>query len=499
MKKVFRAFFVLALFLPLISMKSTPADAADSQTVDFVLHKIVFPDGQMPEASKNTGKMDDAHADLLKDYRGLNGVTFEVYDMSKDFYQLRREGRSVEDAQMQLSQQGPAGNALMKKVTASINDQDGTAEFSLPAKSGDQDAVYLFHESDAPENIKTHSQDMVAVLPMYDGDQPLSTIHLYPKNEEKEHQEPPFSKEIVDQHRSYQYGDVISYKVSTKIPADVLDYKAYKIDDQADDALTLNKDSLKLTIDGVDVSNQFDAKLSEHGYELIPKTIRVLGKSADKELSISYKMTLTNHQKIDVAILNTANLTTDHEKITKKIDIETGGKKFRKVDMNDFSKGLAGAKFVVMNQKGNYLTQTNIGYEWTTDEQAENLVSLVSGEDGMFEITGLPYGTYSLKETKAPTGYEKGNEPISFVVTESSYSTTSDVLKIVNNPKTIPPKEENPKIPHTPTGTPKHHKPVTPGRLPQTNDSINKTFIWIGGLLIVLVLFIVGKRRKNEK
>ncbi|MCC9079932.1 hypothetical protein LOS21_11215 [Enterococcus faecium] len=34
----------------------------------------------------------------------MNGVTFAIYDVSDEFYKLRSEGSSVEDAQRKLAQ-----------------------------------------------------------------------------------------------------------------------------------------------------------------------------------------------------------------------------------------------------------------------------------------------------------------------------------------------------------------------------------------------------------
>ncbi|WP_313630723.1 SpaH/EbpB family LPXTG-anchored major pilin [Enterococcus devriesei] len=495
MKKFLRIFLVLSFLLPIIGLNASSVHAEENNQVQFILHKIVFPEGQIPDETKNTGRLDDAHGELLKDYRGLDGVTFDVYDLTKEFYQLRENGQSVEEAQAKLAEQGPSGQSIAQKETGTIDDQAGTAEFSLNAKSGNQDAVYLFKETAAPENIKEHSRNLVVVLPMYDGDQKLSTIHLYPKNEEEAHQEPPFSKIIPAKHASYEYGSVIPFKLSTVIPADILDYKFFKVVDSADGVLSLNKESLKISIEGKDVSNLFTADLSDHGFELSANQINDLGKYQKKDLTISYEMTLMSHEKVDTAILNTADLITDHEKITKKVDLKTGGKKFRKVDLMDFSKGLENAEFEVLNAKNEYLTQTSSGYSWSRSEDAKNGVKLTSDKEGRFEIAGLPWGAYSLKEIQAPAGYEKSLEKIPFVVTEDSYTSNADVLKVVNKQTTTPPKVDKPNIP----GHSRVPKKPRVFRFPQTNDRFNTSFIWIGGVLVIIVVLLgLWKRNKKE-
>lgn len=64
-------------------------------------------------------------------------------------------------------------------------------------------------------------------------------------------------------------------------------------------------------------------------------------------------------------------------------------------------------------------------YKWveTTDTTAER-VKLVSDGQGKFEITGLAYGKYYLKETKAPKGYALNEVRYEFEIKAGSYKAT---------------------------------------------------------------------------
>ena len=64
--------------------------------------------------------------------------------------------------------------------------------------------------------------------------------------------------------------------------------------------------------------------------------------------------------------------------------------------MNQDGEGLAGAEFVIYNSDGLYLQED---YSWGDEFSAW---TFVSDGDGYFEIKGLAYGNYYLKETKAP-------------------------------------------------------------------------------------------------
>ena len=86
MKKIVKYLSLLLLLLPFFTVKGNNVTAAETDdNVTIFLHKIIFPNGEMPEDIANTGDMSGAHQDLLQEYRGLNDVTFEAYDMTDKF------------------------------------------------------------------------------------------------------------------------------------------------------------------------------------------------------------------------------------------------------------------------------------------------------------------------------------------------------------------------------------------------------------------------------
>ena len=64
-------------------------------------------------------------------------------------------------------------------------------------------------------------------------------------------------------------------------------------------------------------------------------------------------------------------------------------------------------------------------YTWVESEKADNVVTLVSDEEGKFEIVGLEKGTYNLVETKTPGNYAKINDQ-EFTVGEGTYASHKD-------------------------------------------------------------------------
>ncbi len=93
-----------------------------------------------------------------------------------------------------------------------------------------------------------------------------------------------------------------------------------------------------------------------------------------------------------------------------------------KVDGANTDTKLDGAQFVLMNADQNKVAKVSEGkfVEWVEDSSITKNAdktypaeyTLTSGTDGKFIIAGLDDGTYYLKETKAPTGYNLLADPV---------------------------------------------------------------------------------------
>lgn len=91
-----------------------------------------------------------------------------------------------------------------------------------------------------------------------------------------------------------------------------------------------------------------------------------------------------------------------------------------KVDGNNVDKKLPGAKFKLQNSsKTQYakVDSNNKFVEWTDET---NATELVSDENGLFKVIGLDDGTYYLKETVAPSGYNTLADPIKLVISANT-------------------------------------------------------------------------------
>lgn len=178
MKKLIRLIMMLAIVLPALSYGADRVEAKETETIPFNLHKIAYPE----QGTSRDGQ------DASDGKSGLNGIAFDVYDVTEDFYRLleRSDDKTVRDVQaelqgMELSNRNP----ITQKITTTINEEEGIANFNLPRKSEGKDAVYLFRESTTSSDVNGKAIDMVVVLPGLDplGEPLEEPIHLYPKYE----------------------------------------------------------------------------------------------------------------------------------------------------------------------------------------------------------------------------------------------------------------------------------------------------------------------------
>lgn len=502
MKKLAKYFALLLLLLPIFTVKGNDVTAAGAEDSDvtIVLHKIIFPNGEMPEDIANTGGMNGAHQDLLQEYQGLNDVTFEVYDMTAQFYALRAKGDTVEEAQLALSQVPDAelGVPLTSELTKEIEGKDGTAIFTLPATDDKgRDAVYLFRESAAPDFVVEKAKNMVVVLPVYFDNEQLSTIHLYPKNEKAVHDEPSFEKIIPGKAESYQFGDIVTFEITLDVPLDVLDYTKFEVSDAAEPGLVYQAASLKVLVEDESIMHLCDLEETETGFTTKFTNFTAMDEHAGKEMTFRYQMQLVNVKTETNVFKNKARLATNFEELEREVEVKTGGKRFVKVDLADDTQLLAGAKFQIRNGDKQYLSKTATGYAWVDDAKAKNLVVVESEDKGQFEINGLKFGEYTLEETVAPTGYELGTTPVSFTVSDGSYTAgDTGVLKVVNlktPKKPVLPDTSGPE-PTTPSTT------ETPRKtLPKTGETKNSSFIWLGLILLAGVAIVWWQKGKKQK
>lgn len=102
-----------------------------------------------------------------------------------------------------------------------------------------------------------------------------------------------------------------------------------------------------------------------------------------------------------------------------------------KLDADDETRGpIAGAVYQLYQADGTqmFLTGSDGSYTYSTSGQES---SCMTGTDGTLTVNGLPWGSYYLKETEAPAGYEMDEAPVSFEIGKTQYDAGTDTIHTV--------------------------------------------------------------------
>lgn len=309
------------------------------------------------------------------------------------------------------------------------------------------------------------------------------TMNVYPKNKVTT---PTPGKDVGGlgtDDDSAKVGDQVKWFLKGTIPADIDTYTNYEFIDNLDSALTYDKSFTPVVTVGTKTlkagddytvteptadRNVFKVTLTDAGktkayaaYQAAGKTpsaeeIKDIAKNTDDNPFIEVEFATTINEKavmgktIDNKVTlnyhNSGNVSGQPESADTP-EVHTGGIRFIKKDAVN-GKGLEGAVFELYEADGTTpvkWTQAMInanGSAGFKDQAVDSQVKLVSKKDGTFEIKGLKYGKYVLKEVQAPEGYNlPDNATTTVTVNKVSYykdptiatPVAADPVEILNN------------------------------------------------------------------
>lgn len=292
-------------------------------------------------------------------------------------------------------------------------------------------------------------------------------------------------------------GQTVDYKSEIKVKDGAVNYT---FRDKMDAGLTLDVNSIKVQVNGVDVDGNYYTLNTGNAAGNYTFTIAFdndyIAAQKGETIVITYSATLNENAVIGVdGNKNTASLeygnkaekdsTPDSITTTNtwKFDVE----KYANVpgaDGTTTEKKLAGATFTLSkNQNGTspiaFVSMGNNVYRVAKTGEANTVTAITTDTSGKFTLQGMDSDTYYLTETKAPDGYNKLSNPVTVVIdkdgkinkTEANTEGES-VVKVLNN---------------------------AGSELPSTGGMGTTIFYVVGSvLMLVAVVILITKRRMNS-
>lgn len=320
---------------------------------------------------------------------------------------------------------------------------------------------------------------------------------------------------------SANIGDTVSFKLPVSpIPNYTGEHPRFDIVDTLSTGLTYNMSSLKVTVDGKQLTDGKDYTFDPSGQVLtinfVVNGAYTLNNYAGKDLEIKYTATLNENAAInnpgnenDVVLNYTKDSTVIGQDATSSdatytytFDIDGKGTVTENIITKrdgaaTSSNALRNAKFTLYTEDPEKNTDAAV---YDKNPKLPNGV-VTSDEDGLLTITGLEAGTYYLKETEAPSGYTLNTHVFKIEITaniDAEGKLTSWGIKIdgtetshftVNN-GVVTPSVEEVVIPNTKLSS-----------LPSTGG-IGTTIFTLGGCAIMIIaagLYFASRRKKTEK
>lgn len=272
----------------------------------------------------------------------------------------------------------------------------------------------------------------------------LANVVAADKNVNLKSEYPTISKTVDDNnHADAQVGDTLNFELKSKVP-NMTEYTTYVFSfvDTLSKGLTLNQNSIKVTIGASELQKDVDYTVSATGGNGAATELKIImtdfktkhGDKAGQEIKVTYSASINEHAvagQDDAG--NSAKLEYSNDPIKggtgTSVPSVTHGYTFdfdiNKTDGMDGS-ALAGAVFQL--QKKGEGTPIKLIVENAGDETQPAVVrsaktgegnavdTITTPESGKITFKGLDAAEYQLVETKAPDGYNKLQKPVDVTI-----------------------------------------------------------------------------------
>ena len=322
----------------------------------------------------------------------------------------------------------------------------------------------------------------------------------------------------------YNIGDSVPFKLIGTVPQGLThyDYYSYTFNDTFSAGLTFNANSVKVYLsddkstEKSDITNSFTVATSGNGFTVKCSDLKKISDiTKSKYIVVEYNATLNENAVIGLdGNPNTVWLTYSNkpdqsgegqpstgETPKDTVIVFTYELDTTKVDGAD-NKKLANAEFKLKNSANQWAIVKNDKVTGWSDTE-ESGTTLVSDSNGLFKVIGLDAGTYYLKETKAPSGYNQLANEIELTITATTNNgqTWTDAVAANALTKLEVTVGDNIKEGNINNGTVDITIENNKGTvLPATGGLGTTMFYMIGGLLMLATaILLITKRRMNAK
>lgn len=442
------------------------------------------------------------------------------------------EGAAVSDTVLKAlaAVSGTNETAILTEVEKYVDLTGNPAFKATYGSPASVPAGYYLIKDDDNATVDSHTLYLVEVINQNIDIQPKTDVPSVEKKvlENTKHQQDDGYGTGYNDTADYHIGDMVPFKLIGRIP-DMSRYQTYKyvfhdtlckaFYAPTEDDITVYLSDSKATL-GTDITNfsTIDVSIDPDGETTITVSFAdlksVTDVAKDKYIVVSYSAELNekasighgtpgNTNEVYLEYSNNPKGTGTGKTLKDKVIVFTYELDVNKVDGQDTNKKLQGAKFKLLNSDQTKYARVDTTGKlngWTIDETAAT--ELESDENGLFKVIGLDDGTYYLKETVAPSGYNTLADPIKLVITadtsngQNGLGNTTELTTIkvtVDNVTTTPGNVAN----GTVSIDVKNNQGTT---LPGTGG-IGTTIFYVvgGGLMVAAAILLITKKRMENR